>query len=70
MAYAIANTSFSNSVLNRVRTIYADLREANAKHRMFVKTMNELQALSSRELADLGLSRSNLHETAYAAVYR
>ena len=69
MAYAIANTSFSASILERAATFFAAQREAYAQHRMYVKTMNELQSLSTRELNDLGLSRSALHDVAYTAVY-
>ena len=69
MAYAVAHTSFSASILDRATTYFADLREANANHRLYVRTMKELKALSGRELADLGLCRSSLHDTAYTAVY-
>ncbi len=69
MAYAIANTTFSVSILERFATFFAAQREAYALHRMYVKTMDELKSLSTRELNDLGLSRSSLHDTAYTAVY-
>ena len=68
MAYAIANTS-SVSILDRAVTFFANQREAYAQHKLYVKTMNELKSLSTRDLNDLGLSRSSLHDTAYAAVY-
>ena len=68
MAYAIANTS-SVSILDRAATFFADQRAAYAQHRLYVSTMNELKSLSTRELNDLGLSRSSLHDTAYSAVY-
>ena len=68
MAYAIANTS-SVSILDRAAAFFANQREAYAKHSMYVKTMNELKSLSTRELNDLGLSRCSLHDTAYTAVY-
>jgi len=68
MAYAIANTS-SASILDRAATFFANQRAAYAQHSLYVKTMNELKSLSARELADLGLSRSSLHDTAYMAVY-
>ena len=68
MAYAIVNTH-SASILDRAVTFFADQREAYAKHRLYTQTMDELKSLSTRELNDLGLSRSSLHDTAYAAVY-
>ena len=69
MAYAIANTTFSASILERAATFFAARREAYALHRMYFKKMDELKSLSTRELNDLGLSRSSLHDTAYTAVY-
>ncbi|MBL4871837.1 MAG: DUF1127 domain-containing protein [Rhodobacteraceae bacterium] len=68
MAYAIANTH-SASILDRAVTFFANQREAYARLRLYTQTMNELQSLSTRELNDLGLSRSSLHDTAYTAVY-
>ncbi len=38
-------------------------------YRAFRTTVNELSALSNRELADLGLHRSTLKRVAYQAVY-
>ena len=55
--------------MERAATYFADLREANANRRLYARTMKELQMLSSRELADLGLCRSSLHDTAFQAVY-
>lgn len=69
MAYATAQTTFTPSFLDRAATYFADQREAYANYRLYVKTMNELKSLSTRELNDLGLSRSSLHDTAYSAVY-
>ena len=68
MAYAIANTA-SASILERAATFFANQREAYAKHRLYTNTLAELKSLSTRELNDLGLSRSSLHDTAYTAVY-
>ena len=39
-------------------------------YRLYVKTISELNALTSRELVDLGLSRSMIKRVAYAAVYQ
>ncbi len=38
-------------------------------YRLYRKTVNELQGLSNRDLADLGLSRSGITATAREAVY-
>lgn len=46
-----------------------DLAERHAKHRIYRNTLDELQALTGRELADLGMARSNLKSVAYEAAY-
>ena len=69
MAYAIANTTFSASILERAATFFANQREAYAQHRLYTETLNELKSMSTRDLNDLGLSRASLRDTAYAAVY-
>jgi len=40
-----------------------------ASRRAFVKTRNELSMLSNRTLADLGLTRGEIHSIAYEAAY-
>ena len=43
--------------------------ENRAKRRVYRTTLNELQQLSRRELADLGLHASELKRVAYEAAY-
>ena len=38
-------------------------------YRLYLQTVSELEGLSVRELADLGLSRSMIRNVAYQAVY-
>ena len=45
------------------------LREQIAQRRSYRRTLNELSALSAHQLADLGLQRSTLPQTAYQSVY-
>ena len=45
------------------------LADAAAKRRVYRTTVSELDALSTRELADLGLSRSMIKGIAYEAAY-
>ena len=40
-----------------------------AQYRVYRETLNELNALSARDLADLGLNRSLVKRTAYEAAY-
>jgi len=69
MAYVTAKHASNTSLMERVSDFIATQRQAYADHRLYVRTMNELKSLSNRELADLGLSRASLHDTAYQAVY-
>ena len=39
------------------------------KYRLYLKTMNELSSVPARDLADMGMSKSNLRAAAYQAVY-
>lgn len=52
----------SAGVIDRVKKLFADLRLYNA-------TVRELSALTDRELADLGISRSSIREIARQSVY-
>ena len=47
----------------------ARLRRAWAEHRAYRSTLAELEALTDRELRDLGLSRWDLRSVAREAVY-
>lgn len=48
---------------------FAQFKDAAAKRKVYNKTLNELQSLSMRELADLGLNPSMLRRIAYEAAY-
>lgn len=43
--------------------------EAWAKHKQYRSTVSELNALTDRELRDLGISRGQVQEIAREAVY-
>ncbi len=45
------------------------LREKMAQRRNYRRTLNELSSLSAHQLADLGLHRATLRETAHQSVY-
>ena len=48
---------------------FFSLRARFIRHQNYRRTLNELSALSSNQLADLGLNRSCLRQTAYQASY-
>jgi uncharacterized protein YjiS (DUF1127 family) len=47
----------------------ARTRKALDDRRLYRRTLDELSALSDRELADLGLSRLSVRDIAYESVY-
>lgn len=49
--------------------LFARLRQAIADYREYLATYEELSALNDRELADLGLTRLNVRDIAWDAVY-
>lgn len=64
MAYALSinAASHGNGTFDR-------LRSAISQYRTYRRTVNELEALSTRELNDLGIVRGNVREVARSAVY-
>lgn len=51
----------------RLGALPASLAERAARQRLYRATTSELQALGDRDLADLGLQRSQIREVAAAA---
>lgn len=67
MAHAIHLNAYADT--NGLPGIFARLLQNFADYRDYLATYDELNALSDRELADLGLSRLNIGDVAGAAVY-
>jgi uncharacterized protein YjiS (DUF1127 family) len=64
MAHAatLNSSAHANGLFNRVRT-------AISQYQSYRHTLGELNSLNNRELADLGLARSNLRDAARTAAY-
>lgn len=58
------------TLLERIVDFKNTLAERRAKYVLYRDTLNELNSLSGRELADLGMSRANLKSIAYEAAYK
>ena len=71
MAYATHPTrTFETSWLGqRVVSRWPELGERLALYRHYLATLDELSMLSDRELADIGMHRSNLNDIAREHVY-
>jgi uncharacterized protein YjiS (DUF1127 family) len=50
----------SDGALSTVRRLFAKLADWSAKNRAYHATVSELYALSDRDLADIGISRSDI----------
>lgn len=55
------------SIVDRLNALRADLALRARKNRAYRKTLNELSAMSARELADIGINRSMISEISRAA---
>ncbi|KQI69455.1 protein of unknown function [Loktanella sp. DSM 29012] len=67
MAYT--NTNVAPSLTQRFAGLRKQIADAAAKRRVYRNTVNELSALTNRELADLGISRSMIRSIATEAAY-
>ena len=66
-AFAGYNLPESEAALNGVRRFFANLAGWTTENRAYYNTVAELSALSERELADIGISRSDIHAVAREA---
>jgi uncharacterized protein YjiS (DUF1127 family) len=64
MAYLTTTSAIGTSFGTRASAAFQNLATSYKQHRLYRETFNELSALSNRELSDLGLHRSNLHQIA------
>lgn len=68
MAFAANITNARGNGLSAIAAnIVASVKEAQARRRVFKQTFNELQSLTNRELADLGINRSMIRSIALEA---
>ena len=66
---AIAQTTFgaSNGIAERLTTFLGHAKEYRTKRKLYRATYRELNELSNRELADLGINRSMIRSLAIEA---
>lgn len=69
MAFVSSNRTTTLGLGDRLSEIRKDLADAWRAHRVYRQTLTELQGLSNRELADLGLNRSMLKSIALEATF-
>ncbi len=57
------------ALADRFRKAIATFRANRARRAVYLTTLRELQSLSNRDLDDLGISRHNIDEIAWAHAY-
>ena len=61
--------STAHGLTGRVSAFWKNLQESRQRRRVFVQTLRVLNALSTRELDDLGINRTMITRVAYEAAY-
>ncbi len=56
-------------IVDRISATITALRDSYQRYKMYRQTLNELSALSDRDLHDLGLHRSSIGAVAQEAAY-
>ncbi|WP_044006835.1 DUF1127 domain-containing protein [Jannaschia sp. CCS1] len=69
MAYITGNRTYTTPLLQRVVAIRDTAIQAYTNWRVYRNTLNELQDLSAREMADLGINPSMIQRIALEAAY-
>lgn len=64
-----SNATLIERLMATVSTAFAALATRQANRRVYNTTLNELSALSNRDLADLGIARSEVRRIAWEAAY-
>lgn len=70
MAQATRTTAPSASIWHRLGTMGDTLAARWTQYQLYRQTRGELDALSDRDLADLGIHRADIHDIATDAAYR
>lgn len=69
MAYVNSTLLAGNGLADRIAGLFKSIKLAAARRAVYDQTVRELDALTNRELADLGISRLNIQDVARAAAY-
>ena len=69
MAYVNSSRSATISFTDRLGSLAKSVKLALHRRRLFNQTVRELNALSNRELADLGIHASMIKQIATEAAY-
>lgn len=69
MAYVNSTRVASNGLADRFAALVKSVKTALNQRRVYLQTVRELNALSDRELSDLGMHKSMIDDVARQAAY-
>jgi len=69
MAYVNSTRVVGNGLADRMAALVKSIKMAAARRVIYDQTVRELNSLTNRELADLGIARMNIQGVARAAAY-
>ena len=69
MAYAHTSHVAHGGIVERLNAAVTSLKAAFARRQVYNQIHRELEELSDRDLADLGIHRSTIHQIAIEAAY-
>ena len=69
MAYMNTSSAAGFGLMDRLASVVKSTKEKLHRRRVYSQTLAELRALSTRELNDLGISRSMITRIALEAAY-
>ncbi|NGQ91090.1 DUF1127 domain-containing protein [Rhodobacter sp. HX-7-19] len=69
MAYVNSSRAASFSLADRISGFLALTKASLARRAVFNQTVRELNTLTERELADLGIARADIRAVAHEAAY-
>jgi len=67
MAYAVSTQATTSTLVARLAHVLAQVADRMERRRVYKQTVAELSGLSGRELADLGIGRSQIRAIALEA---
>ena len=69
MAYVSTTRLVTNGFVDRFASLVNSIKMFAQRRAIFDQTVRELDALTNRELADLGIARLNIRDVAREAAY-
>jgi uncharacterized protein YjiS (DUF1127 family) len=69
MAYLTNSRASRPGVAERVATLWAAFKDSRRRRALYGRTLRELNALTDRELSDLGIARIQIEDVAREAAY-